>query len=544
MHAFRSKGLMAFVLVAAMVTPLLAQTVPLDALLRGGRIHYEGNRYERALEQFQKALDQYGPTADATTLSQIHTWVGLSQAQLKRFPDAAESFLTALEKDPEAAARIRANEEWQYQAGISLLTLTRERYFAADHEPALRYALGALKIDPSKAQIYSLIANIYSALGRYEEMRATAYDLLKLDAKSAEAFGLLGLYFLQKPDSLWSTAAAKAARWDSAGVFYDDAIAAYNAKFEAAKTTLGQTMKLSDPARLDELSWQFIRRSRQGQASLKRFIENDLKAGKQLVELAGIASQLHSAANNLNITNSRAGSAMLAASAQTRADTSERFRSRSELYFGRAVQYDSSDFTALFDLGIAYYQAKRDSLAEAMLAHVTGRGIIELGQLPPALQESLIARIDAAAAEAGRLEITGPLAATVDSVAATQLGREGVFAYLFVPGLAGSAWTGSPTPEQRGWMFVSAIQPLLVEEAFLWLGSSQTGLATVLADAKRLDDAKVKYAAAIANLTVAVRLNPRNADAYQNLGICYRELGDKQKALDYFERADKIRKGK
>jgi tetratricopeptide (TPR) repeat protein len=81
-------------------------------------------------------------------------------------------------------------------------------------------------------------------------------------------------------------------------------------------------------------------------------------------------------------------------------------------------------------------------------------------------------------------------------------------------------------------MFMSLEPPQLVEQLFLWLGSSQTGSASALSDAKRKDDAKAKYLQAIVN----------NSDAFQNLGICYRETDQKDLAFKAFTTADKLRK--
>jgi len=543
MLKFRPAGLLMAVLLLACSRPLVAQTVPFDALLRGGRIHYDGQRFERAREQFQKALDQYGATIDNVALAQVHTWLGLSEAQLKNYPAASDHFVIALEKDSAVGARIRANEQWQYHASAALLSTTRDSYFAGSYEPALRYALAAVKVDPSKTAVYSLVANIYSQLGRFEEMRRTADDLLKLDARSAEAYGLLGLYFLQKPDSLWPDKAARDARWDSAAAYSDLAIAVYTERFAKARTDLAALLKLADSTKVDVHVWQLINLSRgvNSQVALKTYIEGTLKAQKQLVDIAGVAGRLHAAANNLNTANARAGSAMLQAAAQTADSMSERFRRKAEAYFGRAVAYDSGDFTAMFDLGIALYQGKNDSGAERSLSQVTRGSCFQLSELPPALQDSLVGLITADARKTGSLELTGSLAAAVDSCASA-LGKRGI-GYTWFYFVDQKDRTDAPTPADRAAMFVSAQQPELLEQAFLWLGSSQTGMGTTLTTTPQNDAARAKYRQAVDNLVMATKLNPNSADAYQNLGICYRELGDKQKALTAFEKADKIRKG-
>jgi tetratricopeptide (TPR) repeat protein len=542
MPSFRRPSFAIILLTAMLFVPLAAQQIPLDALMRGGRIHYEGQRYERAKEQFTKALTQYGATADNVALSQVEFWIGLCDEQLRNHAVAAAHFLTAMEKDTALAGRIRANEPWQYLSWTALISATRDSYNAGDNEAALKYALGALKVDPSKSQTYALVANIYSALARYDEMRAIAGDLLKLDAGAPEALSLLGLYFLQKPDSLWPTKEAKFARWDSAGYYYDQAILSYEKRFATAQAELAKQLKLTDQARIKEVVGRLVEKSRlQDQAELKRYIETDLKAAGQLTEVAQTAGKLFYAANNLNVASSRAGTAMLRAAAETKADTSEQFRARAEALFNRAVEYDSSDFISLFNLGITQYQGKKDSLAEISLQTVIDGAIVSVSALPQPWLDSVLKLVTPAAAETGYTQVTGLLAGKVDSVLVAKGRKSAGYGWLFFPDLKTRKLTGPATLADTAGMFLSLEMPQLTEQAFLWLGSSQTGLATAMFDAGRKDAAKAGYERAIVNLLIATKLEPKNSDAFQNLGICYREINQKDKALKAFETSKKLR---
>jgi len=547
MPSFRRPSLAIVLLAAMLFAPLVAQQteskIPLDALLRGGRIHYDGQRYQRAKEQFTKALTQYGATANNDALGEIEFWLGLCEEQLRNHAAAADHFLNALEKDSSRVAKIRADEPWQYLSWTALISATRESYNTMANEVALKYALAALRVDPSKSQTYALVANIYSALGRYDEMRSTADDLLKLDAGAPEALSLLGLYFLQKPDNLWTSKEARAVRWDSAGYFYDEAITSYEKRFAAAKADLAKQLKLTDSVRLNQVVSQLVQKSRLlDQSELKRYIETDLGEAKQLAEVAQTAGRLFYAANNLNVTSSRAGTAMLRAATETRADTSERSRARAEILFGRAVEYDSSDFASLFNLGIAQYQGKKDSLAERSLQTVIDGAVVPVGMLPQPWLDSVLALVTPAAAEAGNLQVTGKLVEKVDSILAAK-GRKNVgFGWLYFPDLKSRKLTSPVTVADTAGMFLSLEMPQLIEQAYLWLGSSQTGLATALSDAGKKDAAKTSYLRAIGNLSIATKIDPNNSDAFQNLGICYRETDQKDKAWRAFEAADKLRK--
>jgi tetratricopeptide (TPR) repeat protein len=549
MPSFRKPSLVIILLTAALFVRLSAQQqIPLDALLRGGRIHYEGQRYERAKEQFTKALTQYGATADNASLGQIELWLGLSEEQLHNHAAAADHFVTALEKDTTLGAKTRANEQWQYLTWTALISATRDSYNAGANDAgaygsALRYALAAVKVDPSKSQTYSLVANIYSALGRYDDMRATAGDLLKLDAGAPEALSLLGLYFLQKPDSLWTSKEAKAARWDSAGYYYDEAIVAYEKRYATAKADLAKQLKLTDSVRVNQVVSKLVEKSRlMDQSELKRYIEDSLKASNQLAGIAQTAGRLFYAANNLNVASSRAGTAMLRAAAETKEETSARFTARAEALFARAVEYDSSDFASLFNLGITQYQGKKDSLAEKSLQAVIDGTVVPVGMLPQPWLDSLLVLVTPAAAESGYTQFADKFSAKVDSLLAA-LGRKYAgLGWLYFPDLKARKLTGPATVADTAGMFLSSEAPRLMEQAFLWLGSSQTGLATTLFDADKKEAARAGYGRAIVNLLIATRLDPNNSDAFQNLGICYRETSQKDKALKAFENADRLRK--
>jgi len=546
MPSFRKPSLTIILLAAMLVLPAAAQQVPmvpLDALMRGGRIHYDGQRYDRAKEQFTKALDQYGATTDNVTLGQIELWLGLSEEQLHHDTAAANHFVSALEKDTTLVAKIRVNEQWQYLTWTALISATRESYNALANDAALRYALAALKVDPSKSQTYALVANIYSALLRYDDMRATADDLLKLDAGAPEALSLLGLYFLQKPDSLWPSKEARAVRWDSAGYYYDEAITAYEKRYASAKADLAKQLKLTDSVRVNQVVGQLVEKSRlMDQSELKRYIEDSLKTAK-LAEIAQTAGRLFYAANNLNVASSRAGTAMLRAAAETKDTTSARFTVRAEALFARAVEYDSSDFASLFNLGITQYQGKKDSLAERSLQAVIDGTVVPVGLLPQIWLDSVLVLVTPAAAESGYTQLPEKLTAKIDSLLAASGRKYAGLGWLYFPDLKTRKLTGPATVADTAGMFLNSEAPRLMEQAFLWLGSSQTGLATTLSDAIKKDAAKAGYQRAIVNLLVATKLDPNNSDAFQNLGICYRspEINQKDKALNAFETSKKLR---
>jgi len=533
-----SKRMSLALIFLSLLTLTFAQNVPLDALLRGGRIHFQGGRYERAKEQFQKALQQYGATVDNQTLAQIHLWLGLCDAQLNQLIPAAEHFLTAINNDTTIVSDIRKDEQQSHWAWTSLITASRQNLNAGAYDEAIRYARAALLIEPTRSQTYTLIANAYSALGKFDEMLKTAREMLSLNTGSAEAYSLIGLYFLQVPDSLLPREARRA-RWDSTSFYYQEALKIYQARYDSAYADLVNILKLSDTARVRTIAQQLIEKQRYARPQeLKTYIEKDLNQAKQLPQIAQITSRLFYAANNLNVTCTRLGSALLRASAETRGDTSNNHRSRAEALFQQALIYDPYDYSALFNLGIAQYQGKKDSLAAISFSKVIENTVVPLAKLPEPLTKQLLSLISREVATQGYLEITGPLASQLDSIVAT-LGYKGAgFVYLYFPDLREQKDLSTISPEG---IFLSNETPVQLENIYLLLGVSQTGIGLSLIESGKKDAGKEFLKQATANLLMSTKLNPKNAEAWLNLVHCYRETGEKDKAAAAYELYKKLK---
>ena len=517
----------------------IAQTIPLDALLRGGRIHYAGSRYERAKEQFTKALDYYGQKADNPKLAEIHIWLGLSEARLRHFETASGHFDKALTADSASFGILRQDQQKYYWAWTALITTARRTYNRSNYDSSLTYALVALKLDPAKSQAYSLVANSYSSLGRYEDMLSTAREMLKLNAKSPEAFSLIGLYYLQKPDTLWSEE-MKHARWDSCNYYYEQAIVIYESRFSKARGKLGELLKITDEEKLDEAAWNLVEKSRtRNQEELKRYIEEDLGAAKQLAQVAQLASQLFYAGNNLNISSSRAGSAVLRAASETKDEHSTRFRARAESLFQKALKYDSCDFATMFNLGIAQYQNQNDSLAQTTFEKVINGTVVPLAKLPDEERNSLLALITPKAAKIGYLKLGSAILAPIDSILATIGYPAGGYRWLYFPKLRNKEFV-SATVEDVPDIFLSLESPKALENIYLLLGISQTGIGLSFVKAKQKDAAKEKLEQALINLNMVTALNPQNAEAYHNMVHCYRETNQKKKAEQAYKKYEEL----
>ncbi len=517
---------------------VIAQTVPIDALLRGGRIHYQGGRYERAREQFLKALEQYGTTVEPGVLAEIHLWLGLCDAQTHAFDRAAIHFLIAIDLDTSLPARIRRDENQLYHAGTSLLRSAQRGYEAGNYDSAIIFANATLRIDPSKPQIYSLIANAYSAQQRYDEMLSTAQKMLLLDTTSAEAYSLIGMYFSQKPDSMWLGSTIRSTRWDSALFYYRRAISLYETQLVTARKSLEQALRTTDRARLAAIEETLYRYARhQNQSRLRRYIESSLgQTQQQLTQLAAVASRLYYARNRLNVTYSRAGTAMLKASYEVGGGAADNFRVRAETLFSRAIEYDRGDYNSLLNLGIALYSTRQDSAAAAVFEQVVKRFVVPLTIIPTPWRDSILTLISSEVASSGFTQLTEQYVLVTDSILEAA-GYDALgYAWLHFPELrnrTGAGFTGATAADTAS-ILLSTESPAQIENAYLLLGVSQTGFGLALQEARRPEAAHEYFSRAIDNLLVVTKFNPRNAEAYQNLVHCYREIGQQSRAEDAY----------
>lgn len=525
---------------AALATLVNAQAIPLDALMRGGRIHYDGGRYERAVEQFTRALEEYGDKADAGQLADIHRWLGLSKSQLREFSAAADHFIQAIGADSTITEILRTSEQEQYWSWTALINSARANYNSGDYETSLGAAIAASMISPDKSGAYSLIANSYSALERYEEMLSTARSMLELDAQSPEAFSLIGLYFLQQPDNQWPEG-MRLARWDSCAVYYRQAIGIYQSRYDEAVEVLGEKLSLQDSVRLSRIARDLVILSRAtNQEGLRRYIEQDLDAADLVSEIAQVASRLFYSANNLNVSASRAGSAMLRAASELEGEKATSFRDQAARWFEDAVSFDANDYAALFNLGIVQYQAQQDSEALATFQRVAEGTVVPLPRLPDRWRLELCQMITAAAAAVGHMVLSEPTQGTIDSVLADLGHAGGGFRWLYFPELRKrSDFTGA-TAADAGGMTLSSQSPPALENVHLLVGASRTGLGMARRDAGRLEEARALFEQAIADLLAVTRLNPANAEAYRYLVDCYRETQRNQQAEEAYKTYKKL----
>jgi tetratricopeptide (TPR) repeat protein len=139
-----------------------------DPLLKGGQLHLEAGRYDKAAAAFEEVVAGHPAGAEA------HYWLACAYSQLDRVPEAVMEFDRAVALD--SALTDRANGErrrcWrqQYVRGESFLhealALPARSAQRADEERQAQAALeAAVLLDPTRAMTHYQLYRLFAARG-------------------------------------------------------------------------------------------------------------------------------------------------------------------------------------------------------------------------------------------------------------------------------------------------------------------------------------------------------------------------------------------
>lgn len=304
--------------------------------IQGGKIHYEGGRYEKAAELFRQAIQENPKSAPA------YLWYGLTMVQLKDYPEAAKSFDKAFELNPSYPEKIKRKENLKTLVWVGYMgatdRLVREKRF----EEALGYAKRAIEMDPQNYRAYTTLARIYVGLKDYEKLKTTAQKLFILRKESPEAYTLLGVYYFSKEE------------WDSALTYYSKAIEGFNKGIEETKKKLSTTLNLNE-SQTDSLSLRLISLHKKGKRRLlTNYIKDSLSLKPpQSFMVSRAADRLYGYTGELGTCYLRAGAASI---------KKDSFK-LAEKFFEEALKINPEDYDAVYNLGIVKYQLKKDEEA-------------------------------------------------------------------------------------------------------------------------------------------------------------------------------------
>ncbi|MBS4016094.1 MAG: tetratricopeptide repeat protein [Candidatus Latescibacteria bacterium] len=495
-----------FFLLTVFIVLLFAQTLPLDARLRGGRIHFQGGRYEKALEQFESAL------ADFPASTEARFWKAMSLEKMGKYIEAAAHFDTAYTEDAEWIEKTQKDRMYQYSAWNAMVRAGQTLDQDGNYADAITYLKWSTQVFPTSPQGYLLLSQIYSSLDSLEKIREIAMSLYEIDSTNQQVNILLGMFFFRKED------------WDSSLMYYDKSIAAFAEDWELASATVGNELKLTAeqvPSAVHKLLEK--REAKQ----LESYVSDSLKAKGKLTTITRLTDQLYTDKVELNILNFRAGVSALQKANSFKAESlQQKYLKSASDYFYEALRFNERDFDSKYNLGLVYYRSGADLKAESTFTALIDMSLLPIAVLSEALSDELMSLITVDNLNGSYFEIITPVIVMIEQETAGKDMFTTGYWYLYYHNFRKSKTL--PSPEDKVKIYLSGLGIESIENLYLLLGATQTNL-------KKYDDA-------IASFNNVLLLNPKNQDAYRNLAVCYREKGDQKKAYEVLQEGEKMKK--
>ncbi|MEO0075943.1 MAG: tetratricopeptide repeat protein [candidate division WOR-3 bacterium] len=501
------KLLLSFFLLVIVIIPIFAKTLPLDARLRGGKIHFQGGRYERALEQFENALIDY-PTS-----SEARFWKAIALEKLGRYEEAAANFDTVFTQDSEWLSKTIKDNTYRYSAWNAFIKAGQALDQKGDFLNSIRFLKRSIEVFPSSPQGFLLLSQIYSALDSLEKIKEIALSLYDIDSTNQQVNILLGMYFFRKED------------WDSSMFYYDKAISAFKNDWELTTQRLGKELKLNNVEEVELVVQKLL--EKRNTKSLEVYINDSLKAKAKYPILIRLVDQLHMDQVELNIINFRAGiSALQKANFYKQESLQKKYISKASNYFQEAILYNEFDFDSKYNLGLTFYRLGFDLKAESVFINLLDIALVPLNKFSPSFTEQLISLINNNNLNNAFLAINPEIINLIEQEVKEKRIYKGTDWYLYFHNFKKSKTV--PTLQEADKVYLSSIGIESIENLYLLLGATQTNLK--------------KYDEAIQMFNNVLLLNPKNQDAYRNLAVCYREKGDQKKAYEILQEGERVKK--
>lgn len=501
-----NKKFFAVLFIITFYITLFANVIPLDARLRGGKIHFQGGRYEKALEQFRLALNDFPNNSEA------RFWQGMALEKLGKYIEAAANFDTVYTQEPDWINKTKNDRSYQYSVWNAFIRAGQNADQNGNYGDAIIFLKRSTEVFPSSPQGFLLLSQIYSSLDSLEKIREIAISLYAIDTTNQQVNILLGMYFFRKEE------------WDSSLFYYDRAITAFAQDRDIVSAAISKELKLTSeqaPGIVDKLLAKHAMKQHES------YISDSLKAKSKLSNIVRLISQLHTDQIELNIINFRAGiSALQKANAFKQESLQHRHLEAATYYFSEALKYNPLDFDAKYNLGLTFYRSGADVKAESIFLSLVTMSLLPITSFSNELSDSLLSIITQENISAGFIEIITPVINLINKETAGKGTFNTGYWYLYYVALKKS--TILPTAIDKEKIYLSGLGRESIENLYLLLGATQTNL-------KKFDDAIISF-------NNVLLLNPTNQDAYRNLAVCYREKGDQKKAYDILQEGEKIKK--
>jgi tetratricopeptide (TPR) repeat protein len=491
-----------FFLLLACAAPIYSQkVVPLDARLRGGKIHFQSARYVKALEQFEAALVDFPGNPEA------RFWKALVLEKTGKFIESAINFDSTFISEPKWLENTQKDEMYQYSAwnAFSKAGLTLEK--EANTRNAITFYNRAIQIDPTNPQGFVQLTLAYSEIDSVDGIR----NMYKYDSLNPHVNEAMGRYFFKKQIL------------DSAMFYYDKTIKIFEQEILAVQN------KLSAELNLDQLKTEIITTAlikRYNTKLLEPYITDTLKIKSKFQQILKISNELYLTSLLLNNSNFFYGlSAFQTANSVSVESTQFKYLNIANLYFDRILKFDHLNYDANFNIGIIAYRLDKYIEAESVFQILANTGLVPLSSISESLSKELVGMFTTENISDGYFKITTPITNIIDKELEKRTFFSGYW-YLFFTKFKDSKTL--PTDAQKDSIFLSGLDLPVFEELWSYIGVVKTNLK--------------KYDEAIKIFNNIIDLNPKNLDAYRNLAVCYREKGDSQKAYEILQQGEKMKK--
>jgi len=316
-----------------------------SAWMTGAKIDYSGGRFAKAAVKFRNAVNERPTSADA------RQWLGMSLAQIGKesLASAASQLDTCFTLDSTYVGKIAKDNDKQYLATHALGATATAKMIEGEYAAAVRYVTWAMVINPNNPIYYMTLGNAYIQLDMADSILAVAQRLLKNDPEAAQASYFVAIYYSKKE------------QMDSSLAYFKQAGERYEKGDAKQREKLASILKAKNPADVDPIADKLVA-LRNNAPELKRYIEEDLKQGKNLQPVAVVANDLFIDRMQIGSSFFKAGVAAIQ-KADLASDTlaQQRYFLLSDTLFVHAAAADPENFDALWYIGYANYRLNRDS---------------------------------------------------------------------------------------------------------------------------------------------------------------------------------------
>jgi len=166
--------------------------------MTGGKVYYQSGQYDKAIEQFKKAIE-----AEPNNYA-AYLWLGKAYSQKKMWEEAAKMYAKAMEIDKEKALKemkndpMKPNPYWYTYDQAARHYMKKEEF-----QKAFDYNEKALTLANDKeTKFNSLIMKgaILTNIGKVDEAEKYYDEAIKIDPDNPEPYRLLGHQYLKNGD--------------------------------------------------------------------------------------------------------------------------------------------------------------------------------------------------------------------------------------------------------------------------------------------------------------------------------------------------------